>query len=716
MDKKSRFSKKDRIVILLSLASVLVLGYIMWDSSRKQQQEQEMLQEISEEQSTADAKQKDLTQLAEGLYINEINQAGWIELYNGLSRDEIPLQDCKITVNGQVKKEFTKEEVLPAAGYLCVENLGSLAAGDVISIFLPEEVLHSSMLVPDLESGESYGRITDGAEAMEWMTATKGESNTQGEVVETEKLHFSVPGGFYDNDIQVELSAGENSRIYYTLDGSEPTTQSALYEGPITIINRSGSDMTLAVNPQMEYYTATFQPASITMGTVLKAIAVDTLGQQSDTVTQSYFIGIEKSGDITGVPVISISTDENNLFDYFEGIYVKGRSYEDEIAKGYDGGGAGNYYNNWSKPVYVEFFSNQKDKTFAQKMQVSIINDISTTWPQKGLKLTGENCASEGTGLERYYREGENGFSLLTHRRDNTFMLREYLAQRLLDATTVRTQNMESCAVFLNGEYWGIYMLRGNYDADFIAEEYGVAAGDVLFARNGVTDPVTENITTFGKLYDFVTTRDMSDIQNYEQVKEMMDVENYLQYFCANLYLANAFYGEDTVITWRTISENGTGFGDGRWRFLMCRLDNSMGNKATGGKTTATIDSYLMESVSQDIFFRALLHNEEFRNSLSSVMQEMAEHTFADEKVEAVLGQLAAEKKKIVLSNYKRFRGNIEDTVYHQEVKKIEEFFRERESYILRYTQEVAEGTVNWDAEIPQEQTAAEEGTENLNE
>jgi len=149
-------------VILLSLASVLVLGYIMWDSSRKQQQEQEMLQEISEEQSTADAKQKDLTQLAEGLYINEINQAGWIELYNGLSRDEIPLQDCKITVNGQVKKEFTKEEVLPAAGYLCVENLGSLAAGDVISIFLPEEVLHSSMLVPDLESGESYGRITDG--------------------------------------------------------------------------------------------------------------------------------------------------------------------------------------------------------------------------------------------------------------------------------------------------------------------------------------------------------------------------------------------------------------------------------------------------------------------------------------------------------------------------------------------------------------------------
>lgn len=125
MDKKSRFSKKDRIVILLSLASVLVLGYIMWDSSRKQQQEQEMLQEISEEQSTADAKQKDLTQLAEGLYINEINQAGWIELYNGLSRDEIPLQNCKITVNGQVKKNLPKKRYCRQQG-ICAWRIWDL--------------------------------------------------------------------------------------------------------------------------------------------------------------------------------------------------------------------------------------------------------------------------------------------------------------------------------------------------------------------------------------------------------------------------------------------------------------------------------------------------------------------------------------------------------------------------------------------------------------
>ena len=268
-------------------------------------------------------------------------------------------------------------------------------------------------------------------------------------------------------------------------------------------------------------------------------------------------------------------------------------------------------------------------------------------------------------------------------------------------------------------------MFKGSEPSKYIALAYltGILPIKKLKTQSALNNFEEFTMLDAGRMAPYVgfTEEEVQDLcdrygQNYEQVKEMMDVENYLQYFCANLYLANAFYGEDTVMTWRTISENGTGFGDGRWRFLMCRLDNSMGNNATGGKTTATIDSYLMESVSQDIFFRALLHNEEFRNSLSSVMQEMAEHTFAEEEVETVLGQLAAEKKKVVLSNYKRFRGNIEDTVYHQEVGKIQEFFRERATYILRYTQEVAEGTVNWDAEIPPEQTAAEEGTENLNE
>lgn len=50
----------------------------------------------------------------------------------------------------------------------------------------------------------------------------------------------STPGGIYKDDLTVELSAAPSAIIRYTLDGTEPTTASSEYLGPITI-----SDTTL---------------------------------------------------------------------------------------------------------------------------------------------------------------------------------------------------------------------------------------------------------------------------------------------------------------------------------------------------------------------------------------------------------------------------------------------------------------------------------------
>lgn len=79
---------------------------------------------------------------------------------------------------------------------------------------------------------------------------------------------FSVSAGTYDSEQTVALTAtGEDIKIYYTLDGSDPTTESTLYTAPLTI----GST------------------------TTVKAIAVDAYGNQSDMVTASYVINMAVS-------------------------------------------------------------------------------------------------------------------------------------------------------------------------------------------------------------------------------------------------------------------------------------------------------------------------------------------------------------------------------------------------------------------------------------
>ena len=49
------------------------------------------------------------------------------------------------------------------------------------------------------------------------------------------ELEFSIPGGAYDEAKELTLSGPDGSRIYYTLDGTEPTDSSPMYLEPILL-------------------------------------------------------------------------------------------------------------------------------------------------------------------------------------------------------------------------------------------------------------------------------------------------------------------------------------------------------------------------------------------------------------------------------------------------------------------------------------------------
>ena len=82
---------------------------------------------------------------------------------------------------------------------------------------------------------------------------------------------FSVGGGVYSDTVTLELSGGGS--IYYTTDGSLPTSGSTLYTGPIVT-----SAKTTEVRMGMDE-----APAQIPAGTVIRA-AVISGGQTSAVV------------------------------------------------------------------------------------------------------------------------------------------------------------------------------------------------------------------------------------------------------------------------------------------------------------------------------------------------------------------------------------------------------------------------------------------------
>ena len=87
-------------------------------------------------------------------------------------------------------------------------------------------------------------------------------------------------GGYYDDAFVLRLSAPKNGAIYYTTDGSLPTTDSPKYRDGIQIMNRSGEPNRYAsmqnVVEDWKNYTPDATP--LEKGTVIRAVFVTTEG------------------------------------------------------------------------------------------------------------------------------------------------------------------------------------------------------------------------------------------------------------------------------------------------------------------------------------------------------------------------------------------------------------------------------------------------------
>ena len=136
-------------------------------------------------------------------------------------------------------------------------------------------------------------------------------------VVREPGVHFSETEAFQEEAFDLRLDSGLfGGKIYYTLDGNNPTLESEVYTGPIHI--EAGL------------------PDHVT---VVKAAALQ--GNELGTVyTQTYFVG-EGASEMYDVMLVSLSVDDEHLYDEQTGIFA---NYEETGENG-----------EWDRPAYIEF-------------------------------------------------------------------------------------------------------------------------------------------------------------------------------------------------------------------------------------------------------------------------------------------------------------------------------------------------------------------------
>jgi hypothetical protein len=161
---------------------------------------------------------------------------------------------------------------------------------------------------------------------------------------------FSIKGGFYSDTQTIEIAVeNPEAKLFYTLDGTDPTTGSTPYTAPIVFAKTSVLRVKSFVNG--------FLPGL--------------------TLTQSYFIN-----EPMNLPVISLVTDPDHFFSDETGIYVQGTAG----VSGYCTSVPHNVNQDWERPANIELFEKDGTVGLNQEAGVKIFGGCSRVrYPIKSL-------------------------------------------------------------------------------------------------------------------------------------------------------------------------------------------------------------------------------------------------------------------------------------------------------------------------------------------
>ena len=367
----------------------------------------------------------------------------------------------------------------------------------------------------DLGKNESYGRA--GKSPSYFPTPTPGLENKNGTPTGLESPVADLPSGLYEEAVTVTLQ-GEGT-IYYTTDGSRPTTASAIYSRPL----------------------------NITGVTTVRAFCVSN-NRTSALSAFTYAVGAQHD-----LPVVCVSipqealTGEQGVLNHIEDNF----EHEAMLTLLEDG------EEKFSVPFGFRLHGNDSRKMDKQNFQLRFRSEY-------------------GAGKLKYplfdNRDFDEFDSLLLKGGSEdwyTTMLRDEFCTGLVDGNTaLYTQAIKPVVLYLGGTYWGIYFLRERVSDDYVASHLGVSAESVDLVEFTACYAQAGSSQDFKALQKYVTSHDMRQKEHFDYLANQIDVQSLMDW-----YICRSFVGDidlDNIRRFRS-SES-----DQKWHWVYFDLDWAM--------------------------------------------------------------------------------------------------------------------------------------------
>ena len=465
------------------------------------------------------------------------------------------------------------------------------------------------------------------------------------------KVTFSRPGGFYEDSFELALDCNASYHIRYTVNGNTPTAQSELYASPLwldeTLYSKSNIYTVQTTIDELFYV-----PDSVQHCITLRAAAFDDEGQRvGPVVTQSYFIR-SLGCDTHDLPVMAISADSLELFDYERGILVPGVNLNPN-----DAYWTGNFYESgreWERLVNVEFYEPSDNSGINQQAGLRTHGGTCRRQLQKGLKI----YAREEYGEKRFRHKFFDSIPIesFKHLVIKPFSyywfncgIQDDVCNRMASQLDVESIASRPMVLFLNGEYWGIYYLKEKPDAHYLEDHFDNNDEDYNVVSNWYGYQVDGDTMGFVEMMEWLEYTDLTQDADYERFNEMVDVSSFIDYYCLELFIGNKDWPANNMRCYQ--------LRDGKWRWIFFDGDDALTELDFDvfDNATTTINIGWPSDSQSTLMFRKLLENEDFKFCFFNRFMELIATEFSYDVTKTYLDDATAMVKAEVPAQSDRF-------------------------------------------------------------
>ncbi len=507
-------------------------------------------------------------------------------------------------------------------------------SGEKITLWNDKAVLVDQLEIPKMYVDMSYGRFPDGSDNLTYFfppTPEKENANSKNGLLNEPK--YSLESGFYQKPIEIIINNDNiNSKIYYTIDGSEPTIHSKLYNG------------------ETLHFDST---------TVLKSRAFLDNYIPSEIVTATYFINEPDAG----LPTLSFTSDEKYFFDDSLGLFKKP-------------------HYGWEHPVSIEYFIANRERAITNRMGVKTHGHGGALGEQTSLRFVSKSRYGESELKYPFF--GANGlktYDKLIIRNSGQDWDAAFLRDAFVSIIGNYVDNVfgtqyQPVMTYLNGKFWGMYNLRERFDDDFLAEKYKISTASI-----SIMEPLYRimegSSRTYRDLVDNIFK--MEDEEVYAAIDKVIDIDNLVDLSAIKYWANNSDWEKTNYKFWRS-SEL-----DNKWRWILMDYDLSLNHDYTNDYTVNLFKPAMdsgkanpLEFHFENILFNAF-RSEIFLNKFLNRTCDLLNSTLTSEFLSPILDSLVENIEQAINYQKERWLGSMNKNIMHYNLMR--DFFKERPYY-----------------------------------